>query len=137
MEPLLKPIASDILRKLFLSDDLMTDFIKNKDYASHPNVINVANVLLSYYIHMDKVNRWLSDYSMLVKNTTLSAEKKADITLRIQLLTYVSEQKKELDKVDTNKIIDSILQGKKRKTRRTKKSRRTKRSRQTKNSKRT
>jgi hypothetical protein len=115
----------------------MTDFIKNKDYESHPNVINVANVLLSYYIHMDKVNRWLSDYSMLVKNTTLSAEKKADITLRIQLLTYVSEQKKELDKVDTNKIIDSILQGKKRKTRRTKKSRRTKRSRQTKNSKRT
>jgi len=127
MEPLLKPIASDILRKLFLSDDLMTDFIKNKDYATNPNVINVANVLLSYFIHMDKVNTWLSDYSMLVKNTPLSAEKKADLTLRIQLLKYVSEQKKELDKVDTNKIIDSILQGKK--ARRTKKSRLTKRSR--------
>jgi hypothetical protein len=133
MEPLLKPIASDMLKKLFLSDDLTTDFIKNKDYASNQNVIHAATVLLSYYENMNKVNDMLSNYSMLIKSPSLSSEKKQDMEVRIKLLTYVSAQKKEIDKVDTNKIIDSILQGKKeRKSRRTKKSRT--KSRQTKRS---
>ena len=115
MEPLLKPIASDILKKLFLSDDLKTDFLKNKNYANQ-NVIHVATVLLSYYENMNKVNDMLSNYSMLIKSPSLSFEKKQDMEVRIKLLTYVSAQKKEIDKVDTNKIINSILQGKKGKT---------------------
>ena len=100
MEPLLKPIASYILRKLFLSDDLMTDFIKNKDYASNQNVIHVATVLLSYYENMNKVNDMLSNYSMLIKSPSLYSEKKQDMDVRIKLLAYVSAQKKEIEKVE-------------------------------------
>jgi hypothetical protein len=132
MDSLLKPIEPDVLKKMFLSDDLTTDFIKNKEYSTDPNVICVANVLLSYYMNMNQVNNMLSNYSSMVTNEDLSPEKKADIKLRIQLLTYVSMQKIELDKVDNNKIIDSILKktGKKsrRKVNRSKRSR-TKRSR--------
>jgi hypothetical protein len=116
MDTLLKPIAPDVLKKLFLSDDLTTDFIKNTEYSSNQNVINAATVLLSYYMNMNNVNKLLSD----------SQQKKDDLELRMQLLTYVSEQKKEIDKVDNNKIIDAIL-NKKGKKSRSKKSRRNRR----------
>ncbi len=113
MDPLLQPLSSNILTKLFLSDDLTNEFIKNKDYSSNQNVINVATVLLSYYENMNGVNKMLSDYTAMVTNATLSPQKKADLELRIQLLTYVSKQKEEIDKVDNNKIIKSILNGNK------------------------
>jgi hypothetical protein len=109
MNPLLlEPIADDILKKMFLSDDLTNEFIKNKEYSTNKNVINVANVLLSYYMNMNQVDKLLSDYSAIIKNTISPREKK-DITLRIQLLRYVQLQKKELDKIDNNKIINSVL----------------------------
>ncbi len=79
--------------------------------------MNVAKVLLSYYENMNQIDSLLSDYS--TKKTT-SPEKKADVDVRIKLLKYVQSQKKELDKIDNNKIIDSILKtGKKLKSRRT------------------
>ncbi len=98
MDPLLQPLSSNILTKLFLSDDLTNEFIKNKDYSSNQNVINVATVLLSYYENMNGVNKMLSDYTAMVTNATLSPQKKADLELRIQLLTYVSKQKEEIEK---------------------------------------
>lgn len=129
MDQLLEPIKQDVLKKMFLSDDLTTDFIKNKEYSTDPNVIRVANVLLSYYMNMNQVNNMLTDYSYKVTNEILSPQKKADIELRIQLLTYVSKQKIELDKVDNNKIIDSILKKTGKKSSRKVKRSRTKRSR--------
>ena len=50
---LLEPIAPDVLKKIFLSDDLTTDFIKNKEYSTNQNVIyscsNCITVLLYEY----------------------------------------------------------------------------------------
>jgi len=115
---LLQHIETDLLKKLFLSDDLTTEFINNKEYSSNQNVINVATVLLSYYMHMNDVNNMLSDYKKRINKTTLSNQEKADIELRIQLLTYVSKQKEQIDKVDNNKIINSILYNKGKKSRR-------------------
>jgi hypothetical protein len=97
----LLPITPDVLKKLFSSDDLTSDFIENKAYANDKNIINVANVLLSYYIHMNQVNGLLSEYSALLSKGNLSSSKKDDIQLRIQLLTYVQSQKNQLDSFDS------------------------------------
>ncbi len=117
MDPLLEPIKDGVLKKMFLSDDLTNDFIKNKEYSTNKNVINVANVLLSYYMNMNQVNTLLSSYSDILK-TNISPQKKMDIKLRIQLLRYVQLQKKELDKIDNTKIIDSVLKSTGKKLRR-------------------
>ena len=117
MDPLLEPIEDGILKKMFLSDDLTNDFIKNKEYSTNKNVINVANVLLSYYMNMNQVNTLLSSYSDIPK-TNISPQKKMDIKLRIQLLHYVQLQKKELDKIDNTKIIESVLKSTGKKLRR-------------------
>jgi hypothetical protein len=139
MDTLLLPITPDVLKKLFSSDDLTSDFIENKAYANDKNIINVANVLLSYYIHMNQVNDLLSEYSSLLSKGVLSPLKKDDIQLRIQLLTYVQSQKNQLDSFDSVnqqlkeaqekiKELQRKTQGKKMKTKKmkTKKSRRIK-----------
>ncbi len=102
METLL-PITPDVLKSLLASDDLTTDFINNSAYKSNTNIINVAKVLLSYYMSMNKVKDMLSQYNDLLKKGNLSPEKKADIELRVQLLTYVVSQKNILDYIDKEK----------------------------------
>jgi hypothetical protein len=103
MDTLLLPITPEVVKKLFSSDDLTNDFINNSEYATNDqvniNIVNVAKVLLSYYLHMNKVNDMLSDYTLLLKNN-LSPEKKDDIKLRVQLLTYVQSQKNQIDSFD-------------------------------------
>jgi hypothetical protein len=126
MDPLLEPIEDAVLEKMFLSDDLTHDFIQNKDYSTNKNVINIANVLLSYYMNMNQVNTLLSRYSDLLK-TNISPQKEMDTKLRIQLLHYVQLQKKELDKIDTTKIIKSVLKSTGKKLRKINKSIRKKR----------
>ncbi len=100
---ILLPITPDVLKSLLASDDLTTDFINNSAYTSNTNIINVAKVLLSYYMSMNKVKEMLSQYNDVLKNGNLSPEKKADIELRVQLLTYVVSQKNILDYIDKEK----------------------------------
>ena len=102
METLL-PITPDVLKSLLASDDLTTDFINNSAYTSNTNIINVAKVLLSYYMSMNKVKDMLSQYNDVLKKGNLSPEKKSDIELRVQLLTYVVSQKNILDYIDKEK----------------------------------
>jgi hypothetical protein len=102
METLL-PITPDVLKSLLASDDLTNDFINNSAYKSNTNIINVAKVLLSYYMSMNKVKDMLSQYNDVLKKGNLSPEKKADIELRVQLLTYVVSQKNILDYIDKEK----------------------------------
>jgi hypothetical protein len=113
----LLPITPDVLKSLLASDDLTNDFITNNEYSkstivpfsqqtdtdrTNINIINVAKVLLSYYMSMNKVNDKLSEYSSMLENkeNKLSTEKKADIELRVKLLTYVVSQKYMLDNFD-------------------------------------
>ena len=52
---------------------------------------------------MNQVNKMLSDYlAMDTKN--LSPQKKADVEVRIQLLTYVSKQKIEIDQEKSRRL---------------------------------
>ena len=102
METLL-PITPDVLKSLLASDDLTNDFINNSAYTSNTNIINVAKVLLSYYMSMNKVKDMLSQYNDVLKNGNLSPEKKDDIELRVKLLTYVVSQKNILDYIDKEK----------------------------------
>jgi hypothetical protein len=147
MDTLLLPITPEVLKKLFSSDDLTSDFINNKAYSSSNvndrNIINVANVLLSYYMHMNRVNGLLTEYASLLKKGHLSPPKKDDIQLRIQLLTYVQSQKSQLDSFDSvnqqlkeaqDKIkeLQRQTQGRKMKKSKTKKSKRTRKTRESK-----
>ncbi len=118
METLL-PITPEVLKSLLASDNLTDDFINNSVYKSNTNIINVAKVLLSYYMSMNKVKDMLSNYKDILKNgNSLSPEKKADIELRVKLLTYVVSQKNILDYIDKEKksVSDNIKLFGKRKT---------------------
>jgi len=126
---ILYPITPEQLSLLLASDDLNDDFINNKAYSksmnvpiqqrtatdrSNINIINVAKVLLSYYMSMNTVKKMLSQYSSLLKNK-LSPEKKADIELRVKLLDYVVSQKIILENVNkTQRLFNS---GRKRRSR--------------------
>ena len=112
----LLPITTDVLTSLLASDDLTNEFINNSKYSkstmvpltqqtdtdrSNINIINVAKVLLSYYMSMNKVKDMLSNYSSMLNNLSqLSPEKKSDIELRVKLLTYVVSQKYILENFD-------------------------------------
>lgn len=52
---------------------------------------------------MNKVKDMLSQYNDVLKKGNLSPEKKADIELRVKLLTYVVSQKNILDYIDKEK----------------------------------
>ena len=128
METLLS-ITTDELKSLLASDDLTNDFINNGLYKSNTNIINVAKVLLSYYMNMNKVKEMLSQYKDVLKNgNSLSPEKKADIELRVKLLTYVVSQKNILDYIDKEKktVSDNIKLFGKRKSKKYKRSKKRK-----------
>jgi hypothetical protein len=116
---MLLPITPDEVKSLLASDDLTNEFINNNKYSastmipisqqtdtdrSNINIINVAKVLLSYYMSMNTVKEKLSMYSSMLTNLSplspLYKDKKADIELRVQLLTYVVSQKYILENYD-------------------------------------
>ena len=112
----LLPITPEILKSLLASDDLTNDFINNSVYSTSTlvpvsrqtatdrtniNIINVAKVLLSYYMSMNKVKDMLSQYSSILKNKgNISPENKDDMELRVKLLNYVVSQKDILENYD-------------------------------------